>query len=344
MDRCAPAIAAYRELAAAQLAPEVWDYLADGATAAAAGLAGAGPLVPRPLRDLRGGHTRLELFGRAMDHPILLAPVAYQRLFHPDGEVASAMAASAQGATFVISSLASQALEEIAAAARADGGPAPWFQLYWQGDRERTRRLLARALAAQCAAIVFTIDAPIRVASLVLSGSVRAVNLEGGAPPRPAQDSVFEGWMAQAPTWDDLAWLRGQTAPAGVPLLVKGILHPADALRAVAAGCDGVIVSSHGGRVLPGGLTSGAALAPIVAAVAGRVPVLFDSGVRSGGDVFTALAQGATAVLLGRPYAWGLAAAGALGVARVLRILRDELELTMALTGCARLAEIGRPD
>jgi 4-hydroxymandelate oxidase len=336
----------YLPLAQARLDATTWHYLQDGDSPANAQALSSVPLMPRPLRALVGGHTRTTLFGQALAHPIMLAPIAYQRLFHPDGEVASAMAAAAQGGQMVISSLASQPIEAIVRASLDTGGAAPWFQLYWQQDRPRTLSLLRRAEAAGCSAVVFTVDAPVKRATLQLPPGVQAVNL---APPLPlalppataqAQASVvFDGWMAQAPTWDDLAWLRQSTR---LPLIVKGLLHPDDAAQAIDLGCDGLVVSNHGGRVLEGAPSSLSALAPIVQRVQGRVPVLFDSGVRSGRDAFVALAQGAAAVLLGRPAIWGLAANGALGVAHTLRLMRDELEMTMALTGCATLADILR--
>jgi 4-hydroxymandelate oxidase len=334
----AHSIADYLRQAQQVLQPAVWRYLSDGDSQANEDALRQSRLMPRPLRALRGGHTRLHLLGQSLAHPVLLAPVAYQLLFHAQGECASAMAAPAQGGQCVLSSLASQPLEMVVQAFQAGGGTGPWFQLYWQGSRARTARLLQRALQAGCSAVVFTVDAPIKRASLVLPPHMHAVNLE---PPELHLDSsqpVFGGWMAQAPTWDDLAWLRRQTS---LPLLVKGLLHPNDAQAALAAGVDAIVVSNHGGRVLEGAPISLQALDAIVKAVAGRVPVLFDSGVRSGRDVFVALAHGATAVLLGRPYVWGLAARGAMGVAQVLRLMRDELEMTMALTGCAQLADIG---
>lgn len=351
--RCAASpdsIAGYCAQAHAKLPSAIWDYLADGDSACNELALQQSRLMPRPLRDLRGGHTRLELFGQRLEHPLLLAPVAYQLLFHADGECASAMAAGAQGGQMLVSSLASQPFEAIVQAARAGAAkgaaPGPWFQLYWQGDRERTLRLLQRALHAGCSAVVLTADAPVKRATLVLPAQVQAVNLEeaaaaGAANPGRSEagnSQVFGGWMAQAPTWADLAWLRQQTT---LPLLVKGLLHPDDASAALDAGCDGIVVSNHGGRVLQGAPISLCALDAIALRVAGRVPLLLDSGVRSGRDVFVALAHGASAVLVGRPAVWGLAAQGALGVAHVLRLLRDELELTMALTGCAKLADIG---
>ena len=336
----------YEALAATRLDPTVWRYLQDGSgsnltlTANRRAFESAG-LMPRPLADVRGGHTRLNLFGQKLEHPILLAPIAYQRLFHPDGEFASAMAAAAQGGAMWVSSLASQSLESIAEACQQAGGgdqSAPWFQLYWQGDRERTSRLARRAESAGYPVVMLTVDAPVKLATLELPGEVQAVNLEHplvAAPVRQGQSKVFDGWMAQAPTWDDLTWLRDRIRQ---PLIVKGILHPDDAEHAINLGCDGLVVSNHGGRVLDGAPASLGALPTILARVAGRVPVLFDSGIRDGRDVCKALSLGASAVLIGRPYIWGLASAGALGVAHVIRMMRDELELSMALCGCKTLA------
>lgn len=321
-----------------RLEPSVWQYLTDGDRASDLTAFSQVRLLPRPLADVRGGHTRITLFGQEYAHPILLAPIAYQRLFHPSGEIASAMAAAAQDGPFLISSLASQNFQEIAHAYTEAGGVSPWLQLYWQGDRSRTLRLLERAIAAGCSAVVFTVDAPIKQASLHLPQGVAAVNLEPGLALSGQGSAVFDGWMMQAPRWDDLLWLRQQTS---LPLLVKGILHPDDAQRVLEIGCDGIVVSDHGGRVLHSSALSISMLPQIAARLAGKIPILFDSGIRSGSDVFTALALGANAVLLGRPYIWGLAADGAMGVAQVIRLLRDELEMTMALTGCARLSDIG---
>lgn len=333
----AQALCDYQGLARQRLPADVWNYLADGDSEGNERALADVRLMPRPLRDLRHGHTRLTLCGQTLDHPLLLAPVAYQRLFHAGGEVASALAAGAQGGLMSISSLASQPFADIVRAASEEDGKQPWFQLYWQGRRELTARLLQRALGAGCSALVLTVDAPLKVATLQLPADVFAVNLEPGGLPQPGGNRVFDGWMAQAPTWDDVAWLRQQTE---LPLLLKGILHPDDAEQAIAAGCDGIVVSNHGGRVMTGATLSLSALAQIAERVGARVPVLFDSGIRHGRDAFVALAHGASAVLVGRPYVWGLAANGALGVAHVIRLLRDELEMTMALTGCAQLGDI----
>lgn len=326
----------YAKQAQQRLEPSVWQYLAEGDSSAAFS---AHRLLPRPLADVRGGHTRLELFGQAYAHPILLAPIAYQSLFHANGEIASAMAAQAQDATFIISSLASQPIAAIAQAAKSQQGQGAWFQLYWQGDRPRSLRLLEKAIAAGCSAIVFTVDAPIKQARLELPANICAVNLEAQLPLPVGSSAVFDGWMRQAPRWEDIAWLRQQT---DLPLILKGILHPDDAERALLAGIDGIIVSHHGGRVLPNSVLSLQALPHIAERLQGKIPILLDSGIRSGRDVFTALALGACAVLLGRPYIWGLAANGAMGVAQVIRILRDELEMTMALAGCAELRHISQ--
>jgi 4-hydroxymandelate oxidase len=332
----------YRAHAEARLAPQFWRYLEAGSgnnLSLAANLQSFTQirLMPRMLADLRRAHTRLELFGQQLDHPLLLAPVAYQRIFHRDAEPGSIAAADAQGGIAIVSSLASTTLEEI-----ADAGTRPqWFQLYWQGERERSLRLVRRAIAAGYSAIVFTVDAPVKQAAMQLPPKISAINLEAPLlmpPLADGQSPVFDGWMAQAPTWEDLAWLRDQIS---VPLLLKGVLHGDDARQALALGCDGLIVSNHGGRVLDGAPTSIDALPAILKETSRRVPVLLDSGIRNGSDVFKAIALGASAVLIGRPYIWGLAAAGALGVAHVLRLLRDELEMTMALTGCASLSAIG---
>jgi len=332
----------YQSFAQQRLRAETWHYLEDGSGSGLTMQANrhaldAARLITRPLADVRGGSTKLQLFGQQFEHPLLLAPIAYQRLFHPHGEAASAMAANAQSGQMVVSSLASQTLEAIIEAA----GQALWFQLYWQGDRQRTLRLAKRAIAAGYGAILFTVDAPVKQAVMQLPEDVSAVNLEHPALPLPAllagQSSVFDGWMAQAPDWDDLAWLRDEIS---LPLLVKGVLHADDAENIVNSGCDGLVVSNHGGRVLDGVPGSLEMLPQIAERVSGKAAILFDSGIRNGQDAFKALALGADAVMIGRPYIWGLAAGGALGVAHVIRLMRDELEMTMALAGTRDLPAI----
>jgi 4-hydroxymandelate oxidase len=302
---------------------------------------------PRVLRNLVGGHTRIELLGRTCAHPILLAPVAFQRMAHNDGEIATAYAAAALGAGMVLSTQASVPLEHVAQAMHSDAGCGPlWFQLYPQHDRGFTQALVQRAEAAGYEALVLTVDAPSsgardreRRVGFRLPAGVSAVNL-AGLPPLPAQQlqpgqsAMFDALLRQAPTWDDVAWLRSITR---LPLLLKGVLHPEDARQAVAAGAGGLIVSNHGGRTLDTSPATARVLPGIVQTVGGQIPVLVDGGIRRGTDVLKAMALGASAVLVGRPAIWGLANAGAAGVAHVLRLLRDELEIAMALTGCRTL-------
>jgi 4-hydroxymandelate oxidase len=303
-------------------------------------------LQSRVLADLRGADTRLTLFGQEMAYPILLAPVAFHRLVHPEGELATAFGAAAMGATMVASSQASATLEQIAASTAAP----LWFQIYVQHDRGFTEHLLRRAEAAGYRAIVVTVDAPVSArnreqrAGFALPPGIEAANLRD-LPPMPpgraglAESDVFRGLLDGAPTWRDIAWLRSLTR---LPLLLKGILSPADARRAVEAGADGIVVSNHGGRSLDTLPPSIEALPRIADAVGGRVPLLLDGGVRRGTDVLKALALGARAVLVGRPILHGLAVGGPVGVAHVLKILRTELEIAMALTGCARLDQVDR--
>lgn len=309
-------------------------------------------LLPRVLRPLAGGHTRCKLLSRELAHPILLAPVAYQCLAHPDGEIATAWAAAALGAGMVLSMQSSTTLEEVASAMVGDRSAGPlWLQLYLQHDRALVRELIARAEAAGYEALVLTVDAPTsgvrdreRRAGFALPPGIHAANLSAMAAPPPmrlgaGQSALFDGLLQHAPTWDDVAWLQAQTR---LPVLLKGVLHPEDARLAAAQGIAGLIVSNHGGRTLDTTLSTASALPRIADAVGGALPLLVDGGVRRGTDVFKALALGATAVLVGRPVVWGLAHAGAAGVAHVLRVLRDELEVAMALTGCATLGDISR--
>lgn len=339
-DGLQPTLADYRRAGDAALRPDVAAWVAGGAgeeltlrrnEAAFDAL----PLLPRVLRDAGGCDTSLTLLGKRLDHPILVAPVAWQRLVHPDAERAMAAGATAQGARMVLSAQATTPLAE----ARAAGGLCDWFQLYWLG-RDATLTLARRAADAGHAALMLTVDAAVAGqrprelrAGFALPEGIEAVNLAG--LPRPG--ASLADLMGAAPRWDDLAWL---CAASPLPVLVKGILHPDDAAQAIGAGAAGIVVSNHGGRVLDGLPAAIEALPLVAAAVAGRVPVLMDGGIRRGTDVLRALAMGACAVMVGRPVVWGLAAAGATGVAHVLRLLRDELRIAMALTGCASVADI----
>jgi 4-hydroxymandelate oxidase len=303
-------------------------------------------LVPRHLNDVRGGHTRCTLFDSVLDHPILLAPVATQKLFHPEGEAATVLAANAMGGIAVVSTQASMTLEDIAA--RSQGSL--WFQLYWQGSREATLALVKRAELAGYKALVVTIDAPIagvrnreQRAGFKVPENFTKVNVQAHAMPlsfESGMSPVFDGLMPLAPVWADIKWLIGQTA---LPVLLKGILHPHDALKAVEIGASGIIVSNHGGRVLDTVATTQALLPGVARAINGAVPILVDGGIRRGTDILKARALGATAVMIGRPYIHALATAGALGVAHLIRLLREELEIAMALSGCKTLDDI-RPE
>lgn len=303
-------------------------------------------VLPRLLRDVRRGHTRSMVAGEPWEHPIALAPVAYQRLAHAQGEVDTARAAAAMQARMIASTLSSVPLEAIAQAA----GASAWFQLYCQPRQDDTLDLLRRAEAAGYSAIVVTLDANIQVASrralqagFRMPGDCVAANLVGYAPAdlpplKPEDSRIFQGAMHHAPTWDDLDWLQRSTH---LPLWVKGVLHPDDALALQARGVAGVIVSNHGGRSLDGAPATLQMLPAVREAVGAAFPVLLDGGVRSGTDVFKALALGADAVLIGRLQVYALSVAGALGVAHLVRLLREELEACMALAGCATLADIG---
>ncbi len=306
-------------------------------------------LSSRVLRPLACGHTRVRLLGRTLAHPLLVAPMAHQCLAHPDGERATALAAAALGAGLVLSTQASTPLEDVARLVLSDADRGPlWFQLYLQPDRAFTRDLVQRAEAAGYEALVLTVDAPVsgvrdreRRAGFALPPGVSAVNLQGlRTPPaavlQPGQSALFDNLLTHAPTWADIAWLRSVTR---LPVLLKGITHPADARLALEHGAAGVIVSNHGGRTLDTLPPTAELLPAVVQAVDGALPVLVDGGIRRGTDVLKAMALGASAVLVGRPVLHGLANGGAQGVAHVLRLLRDELEIAMALCGCRQLSD-----
>jgi 4-hydroxymandelate oxidase len=286
----------------------------------------------------------VNLFGSELESPILLAPVAYHRLYHAEGENATARGASAAGAAFVISTFTTTSIDEIA---RNTQRPI-WFQLYVQRDREFTKHMVQRAVASGCKAVCLTVDTPVlgnrySQLSFGLPKGMECVHLRGlgkkGAVPelKIQRGRVYDSLFDPSFNWHDLEWLR---SIAGVPVLLKGVLSPADGKRAVEFGADGIIVSNHGGRNLDTVPSTIDALPRVVEAVAGRVPVMLDSGIRRGTDVLVALGLGAKAVFIGRPYVYGLALGGAKGVERVISILRDELERAMALTGRRSIAEI----
>ena len=312
-------------------------------------------IVPRVLRqDLSMRDLSVELLGTRMPAPVMLAPIGVQTLLHEEGELASARAAAAVGLPLITSTASATALEEIA---EANGEGPRWYQLYWPNDDEIAASIVRRAEASGYSAIVLTVDnylpgwkpRDLQQAYLpFLEGIGIAQYLSDpvfleGLEKTPEEDmgaavGHFLGVFANpALTWERLDWLRGTTS---LPIVLKGILHPDDAREARERGVDGIVVSNHGGRQIDGAIASLDALPPIVDAVGGEMSVLLDSGIRSGADIFKALALGADAVLVGRPYLWGLALDGQTGVETVLRSLLAELDLTMALSGFTRTAEI----
>lgn len=306
-------------------------------------------IYPRLLRDVTAGHTRLTLGQQTFPHPVFLAPVAFQQLAHPAGETDTARAAQAMQSCMISSTLSSACMEDIAAI--SSGDTPRWFQLYFQPRQNDTLDLVNRAANAGYSAIVVTLDASIQAASLRaqragfrMPPDCVAANLRHHAASttinlNPDESRIFQGIMRDAPTWKDLAWLMTQTS---LPVWVKGVLHPDDARTLQNMGVAGLIVSNHGGRSLDGAPASLDALPTIRAAVGDSFPVLLDSGIRSGSDVFKALAFGADAVLIGRLQMYALSVAGALGVAHMIRLLCEELEICMSLAGCSTLKEINR--
>lgn len=329
--------------------PEAWAYVSggsgDGHTLAWNSQAWAAiSLSPHCLVDVSALDLSIDLFGRRFPHPLVLAPTAFQGLMHPDGEVATRRGAAAAGALSIQSTLSSVLVETIGTAADSPW----WFQLLVQRDRGFTAELIGRARHAGAEAIVLTVDTPVlgardrdrRGDGSLLAGRAPA-NLRGLPSPQPdplpPHRRIYSSNLDPTLTWADLGWLADH---AGLPVLVKGVLRADDAWRAVGNGAAGVIVSNHGGRNLDTVTPTAEALAPIVAAVDGRVPVLVDGGIRRGTDAAKALCLGATAVCIGRPYLWGLALGGAAGVQHVVEMLRTELEQAMALLGAPDLASL----
>jgi len=346
-----------------KLSPEAFGYVAGGAGGEETMRANRAAIerwqiVPRMLRNVGERDTRVSLLGATMPAPLMLAPIGVQSIVHPDAEVAVARAAASLGVPFILSTASSKTMEEVAQAADAAGKSPRWYQLYCGRDPELTASFLARAERAGYSAIVVTLDTPL------LSWRERDIAyaylpfLQGEGIANYVSDPVFRASLPQPPeenpqaavmrfvqvfsnptlTWDDITFLREHTK---LPLLLKGILHPDDARRALDAGAAGIIVSNHGGRQVDGAIPALDALPGIVAAVAGRAPVLFDSGIRRGADIFRAVALGAQATLLGRPYMWGLALGGEAGVRDVILNTLADFDLTLALSGhtsCAQLS------
>jgi 4-hydroxymandelate oxidase len=337
-------------LAEACLPVHVRDFVAGGSGAEltiAANLAALADvhLVPRVLTDVSACDPTATLVGCEAKLPVVVAPMAYQKMVHPDGEVALATACARAGIPYTATMLSSATIEEIATA-----GGCLWSQIYWLRDRGVVIDMVRRSEAVGCRALVLTVDVPVlgrRLRDLrngfTLSDGVRAANLASGldagqdlaaAPGQSAVAVYTRAIFDPSLNWSDVAWLAEQTS---LPLILKGILGPDDARRAAEVGVAGVVVSNHGGRQLDGAVASVTALPWVIEAVAGRCPVLLDSGVRGGLDALKAVALGAAGVMLGRPALWGLAIGGADGAARVLELLDEELRLAMALTGCPDL-------
>jgi 4-hydroxymandelate oxidase len=297
-------------------------------------------LQARVLRDLAGLDCSTTLLGQRMPTPILLAPTASHRLSHPEGELATARGAGSFGATMVLSSGSNTSIEDVMAVATQP----VWFQLYVSKDRSLTRALVERVQAAGVKALCVTVDSPLDGAR---NRQLRApVQLPPGVTyPHyvgirdPASIQTLDVVQPLNLVWKDIEWLRTFTK---VPMLLKGVMNPADAEIGLKSGADGIIVSNHGGRCLDTQAATVEALPRVVEAVNGRVPVVVDGGIRRGTDIVKALALGASAVQIGRPYVYGLAAGGAPGVAHVLKILRQELLMAMSLLGCPTIASIDR--
>ena len=284
-------------------------------------------LRPRVLVDVSALDTRVNLFGQELPFPILLAPTGAQGLIRPEGDLEVAVGAAAAQATLVISSSASLRVEDLA---RHGRGPV-WFQLYVQRDRGFTKDLVQRAEGAGSSALCVTVDSPTH------GVRDRERRAKGELPNRDLPNFATEDYLDPTLTWKDIEWLRSFVK---TPLLLKGILNADDAETGIKAGVAGIVVSNHGGRNLDTVPATADALPRIVERVEARIPIIVDGGIRRGTDILKALALGAAAVQIGRPYLYGLGVAGAEGVARVIRILRNELELAMMLSGRPTIASI----
>jgi lactate 2-monooxygenase len=355
------AVAELEERARELLSPEAFGYVAGGAGSERTVRANLEAferweIVPRMLRDVAQRDLSGSLLGTQLPAPVLLAPVGVQSIVHPDGELAVGRAAAALGLPAILSTAASHTIEQVA---EAMGDANRWYQLYWPKDRDLAASFVARAAEAGYSALVVTLD------TWMLGWRPRDLQnaylpfLKGEGVANYFSDPVFRAALERTPEedpgaaighwayefanpsvkWDDLVWLREQTS---LPIVLKGILHEDDARRAQDAGIDGLIVSNHGGRQVDGSIAALDALPGVRAAVGQDLAVLFDSGIRTGADVFKALALGADAVCVGRPFVWGLALDGQAGVEQVLRCLLGEFDLTLALSGYTTIAQLDR--
>lgn len=343
---------AYAQLAAESLSPIAWDYYDSGAGDEITlrdnrDAFNRIKICPRMLVDVSKIQMNTQILGEDLQLPLVIAPMAFQCLAHPEGEIATAKAASTSGVGMILSTLSTKSMEEVAGCS-PDGR---WFQLYIHRDKELTRTLVKRAASAGYKALCLTVDAPMLgrrerdqknefslPSDLYLANLVNISGLD--IPHEHGSSGLFSYFAEQissSVTWADLDWLKSISP---LPLVLKGILRADDAVRAVDYGAQAIVVSNHGGRQLDGAIATMDALAEIVSAVDGRVEVLLDGGIRRGTDILKAIALGAKAVLIGRPVLWGLAVAGQVGVSHVISLLKDELHLAMALSGCAQLKDI----
>ncbi|WP_410622037.1 alpha-hydroxy acid oxidase [Amycolatopsis sp. cmx-8-4] len=346
-------IAEFEAVARQRLEPAHYDYYAGGAqdeiTLAENETAFRKlKLLPRVLRGSDKRDLSIELLGSQASIPILIAPTAFHRLAHADGELATARAAALAGTIMIVSMASTTAIEDVAAAAREVApDPALWFQLYLQPDLEFTEAIVRRAEAAGVKAFVVTVDSPVlgrrerddRNDFHDLPSGFAVENLRDIGENRSGGNAshVRDIVMSAGLNWEHIAWLRSKTK---LPVLIKGVLHPEDARLAVHHGVAGIVVSNHGGRQLDTVPATIDVLPEIAAAVGGAMPVLLDGGIRRGTDVVKALALGADAVGVGRPVVWGLAAGGREGVSKVLELLRDDFDQALAMCGGRRPADL----
>lgn len=348
----------YETLATQHLSPMARDYYASGAWDEITLRDNRAAferykLRPRMLVDVSQRDLSTTILGNRIAMPILIAPMAFQCLAHPEGELATAKIAAKLKTVMVLSTLATKSLEEVSSVReQGNNNISPqWFQLYVHKDRGITKALVQRACDAGYQAICLTVDAPIlgrrekdKRNQFVLPPGMELANLamlkDLAIPYKSGESGLFSYFLEQinpATTWQDLEWLQSLSP---LPLVVKGILRGDDARKAVECGAKAVIVSNHGGRQLDGAIASIDALSEVVAEVGSEIEVLMDGGIRRGTDILKALALGAKAVLLGRPILWGLALGGEAGIQHVLELLRDELDSAIALSGCAKLQDI----
>ena len=302
-------------------------------------------LLPKMLVDVSQRNLSTTIFGQKVSMPILIAPTAFQCLAHRDGEIATAKSAVSAQTIMVLSTMSTKSLEEVA---RAQTSPYRWFQLYIHRDQKLTKTLVQRAEKAGYQALCVTIDAPVLGRREVdirnqfqLPAHLSLANLTGLHLPETVAESglfaYFQEQISDQVTWKDIEWLKSIT---NLPIILKGILRADDAQQAHRLGVDGIIISNHGGRQLDGAIATIDALPRIVETVGEQMEIMLDGGIRKGIDVLKAIALGAKAVLIGRPILWGLGMDGEIGIDLVLDLLRKELDLAMALSGCATLEEI----